>query len=424
MIHAGVCLLLLGASSLTEQGLGPREGEAVLALRSMREASPPPTEAIVEDLAGTPDNVAFLVELLVRRRLPALEEGGAEQALNVFQEEAILEALEGQDDSAIRAAVRGVLAGEITASHRRAAILVLGRAVGGSALEEIVAIFASDEGVNAVEDAFVSAVGTVMRSGPRMIEQVERSWRIFPPRVVPQLVRAAGFSGDHRAVHWLGEVMTWRSDLDVLVVSQLPLLGRYVPGFEDGFGDSVFTMLADQRPTAVQTASAALSTVAGMESVERLIELLGDESRAVAAQALVVLQRVTGMGFPQEERLWREWFELEHAWLRRHEAEVLEGLGSGHRARQVAALRDAAHHPLFRERWSSAWEVLLASEDDSVRVNTCSVIQRIGAREPVPLLVELLEHESETTRLAAHRALMGVTGWTLAAEAAPWRDAL
>jgi len=417
-------LLILGASSPTEQGLGPREGEAVLALRSMREPTPPATEQVVQSLSEKPDNVAFLVDLLIQRKLPALVEGGREQALNVFQEGAILAALEGREASSIRAAIRVALSAEVTANHRRAAILVLGRAVGGPALEDIVAIFAADDGVNAVEDAFVEALATVMKSGPESIEQVKHSWRTFPPHVVPHLVRAIGSAGDHRALHLLGEVMVWRTDLDVLVVSQLPLVGRYVPGFEDSFGDSVSAMLADQRPVAVQTALAALGTVAGMDSVESLIALLDEESRAVSDQALQVLHRVSGMSFPQSAEMWREWFELEQAWLRRHEGQVFEGLTSGHRARQVAGLREAAHHPLFRANWSAAWETLLTSNDEAVRMNTCSVIQRIGAREPVPLLVELLEHESETTRLAAHRALTGVTGWSLAADAALWREAL
>src|SRR6185503_16438532 len=90
----------------------------------------------------------------------------------------------------------------------------------------------------------------------------------------------------------------------------------------------------------------------------------------------------------------------------------------------VAPVRELSEHPLYRDELVAVLAALLRRPDPEVRILGCDALQRLGSRLALPELCPRLGDRNRTVAVAAHRALVALSGVDLPAKHAVWHEHL
>ena len=279
----------------------------------------------------------------------------------------------------------------------------------------------------ATRQAFVS----IIDRDPVTLGVLEGAFPVLRREIFPPLIEAMGVSGDARAFRFLCIVAREHEHLRLLVLEQIPSVGR---SGEDGLDIEMRGFARDlirrDRPEC-RTAIRVAATLRDGEAISALVGLMspltvqktghGEEHEPddIEVAATAALQLMTGMSFISKMG-WSRWYQAERAWMITERAAAFQKLSSSDHRQVAEALEEIAPHSLVREEFVSVLSDLLRTRPVEIRLLVCRAIQDSEAREAIPELVTALGNESSKVGVAAHHALKTLTGRDLPLNPEVW----
>ncbi len=405
----------------------PATAEIQRVLRRARDPkAPPAAEAALELAPVAREGLPLLVEILHARRVPALGEERA-QTLSEVQESIVMHTLAGLERATVLAQTQNMLSRGRTAEAREAAVRILGavgRALDVPTLYELVHTAPGVPLERRVEEAFRSAVGSLVRRDGDALLQFDRLWSYQPEALLQPLLEGLGDGGDARCLELLDEILVRHDRLLVPVLTEIRRVG---PSRSLDVNDRLAARLRHHiepsRP-ACRPALFALATLRDYDSVPALIDLLGHESRGLASDAYFALRELTGLDLRADAELWNAWYESELDWIAEQAPRVLAKLHSPRHADIAAAIGELAKRRLFNDTWALELAPLLDHSAPSLRLLTARALAALRSPYVVAGLIEALLDPSSEVRDASHRALRATTRLDLPPDAVLWRGRL
>ena len=365
-------------------------------------------------------------------RIVLPEGGGAPEPLTLESERVILRALELLEPDFVLEYLETEGSPQ-TADRRRATIQFMGAA--GRATEILrlfgVALDPEEEVLDpSVSRATRQALVSIIRRDKVTFGVLEGAYGVLQKDILPPVVEALGESGDPRAFEFLSAVARDHEDLRMLVLEQVPAIGRSgEPAIEVEMRGYARNLIRRERPECCVAIRAA-AVLHDIDAIPALIELLpenavpqeaaaGLETGDLEVAAAAALRSLTGQSFVS--RLgWTRWYGAERAWMVTERAAAFQKLSSSDHKVVGEALEAIAPHALVREEFVSVLSDLLRTRPVEIRLLVCRTIEEGGVREAIPELVSVLDHESTKVGLAAHHALRTLTGRDLPQEQEAW----
>ena len=205
---------------------------------------------------------------------------------------------------------------------------------------------------------------------------------------------------------WLWEAHSAEEFLLAQIRRVIESLGSPPESFD---GEQVRSYLRHRDATLRAEAARCCVALSDVDSIPDLVYLLEDSEAIVCKAAETALQQLTGLGFSEDAQRWRTWWEFEENWHRRVMPGVLTRLQSGEANEIAEAIRQIAHHPVWRRAFVEGLSTVLQHEQASIRELGCRAAHLVDAVELAPDLRARLVDDSDKVREAAQAAL---SSWT------------
>jgi len=244
------------------------------------------------------------------------------------------------------------------------------------------------------------------------------------PRLRLSLLAGVGASGDARGAELLAHVLDTDEEHAPAALAQAQRIGASSdPMAHRWLCDELRERLESDSASMRIAAVRALGAQRDWRSIERMLELLEEDDENQRTSVLWALRRATKLEWRGLDS-WRAWHTAESRWREERLEHVLDQLASNAPKQVLAALAEAAAHPLFAER-TAPWAVdALASTNTLLRISAADALARLDSPLAYPALVEALDDFDTDVAQAAHRSLMRLSGLALDASAPAWRAAL
>jgi len=442
-LRGTLLFLVLCAAPLAQKSADDTESVAPSTFAST--ASAPATQAVellrdsrLPDARPVPETVAAIAELapaclpelsalLVREQIPPLGKDQKTQMLSVPQRDMLLSAFEDLSPSDLRQEAGRLLALDSGRKTRQAVIRLLGACcTTGDVLGLVELTRAEPEAAPGVDElsALRSSLSRMVRRDPHSMQGLTALVRAEHPALVSIAALVIGDVGDSRGLELLLEVATHNPDLAALAIAQVRKVGRsssYV--INDSFGDLLRGDLDASKPARCRTAIIALGELSHFDAMPELIDLL-QKSGDLREDALWALRRMTGLRFSDDPLRWRRWHKAELAWYEREYPYLLRDLHSRVSVRATAAVTAISAHRIYRHELADQLSRALLEAVPGRKRALCSALRALDSEQAIPALVETLGFQREEVQVAAHRALVSLTGLSLPMEQLAWKAAL
>lgn len=420
---AAALLLTLGAApsasadkAAAEPRFAPAQIAALDMLRSLRDPQAPPPAELGEQigaLGGT--NGALLIDVLVTRVVPAPSETAQDQALSIYQEEAVLVALGELPARVVLACVEARLGEEPGLGELRAAVQALGALGEAEFLDRLFELaIGPDPHADQILDASLKApleqaLAQLLARDARAIEELTES-PLGAARAV-HAARACGLSRNPHTVALLTQLLDSHDELTMLIATQVPLVAPSPIGeHNEALAVRLRRLVKSKDPTLAQAAIGGLVALHDYSSTEVLIALLESDEEVLRQRAHAGLRELTGLGLPADRNRWQLWLEEELRWFADHERPTLRELRSGDLATVSRALQRLSQRRLFRDRLAVAVLGLLEERNPVLRRLACETLDRLDEPLAIERLTEALDDRDATVADAARDALRNLTG--------------
>ena len=373
---------------------------------------------------------APLFEILSSGKLVVAGDSGASGpvALSDEQRSACLEAVARMS--------RGFLIGElerrleegVDLDQRRAVLFILGAAGRTDDLRLLVgaASYAQPPTSLAatIVEAFEQALTAVLAREPEGCGTFRNLFHEAHPDLAESIVRALGSTETAEAMSVLAALLGEGSQVDRMLLIYTGHVGQRLSHLADVLvQDRVRLFLESDRLDLRREAALACGRLEDFAAVPQLIELLENEDRALRANALWALRRITGHTFDHKADPWRLWLESELRWWDEEASQLLLDLGSSDLARVHHVVNELGQHRYQRHRLATELTRVRAMGDPELLRRVCHVLAALESKAAVPFLLQVLEQGGEVGREAAWESLRTVTGKDLPLDAALWAAA-
>jgi HEAT repeat protein len=368
--------------------------------------------------AAIPDLVATLARVPDPGTLEVIESNAASHRSR--EREVVLCALGRMSRAAV---LRVVAHSDADVDARVGALDVLARI--GSANEiELVRKLAS--GSEPIADALVrasrSAVAGICARGPAALGAVEEEYTRFPVPIRPAVLEGLAQTRAEGVPVVLADLVERDDANQVLALSLLSSLADAIPRpVDERILSLVHRLAADADGEAQSEAVLAAGRIGDDASIPRLIDLLSSPRRAIRANALWSLRRLTLLELREDPAHWRAWYREESAWWLHESRRVLRDLASRDPELLKPALVQVAKRSMRREELASLTLRALDHEDPGVVALACNALGYLRVPATVPCLVPYLSDRDPGVRNAAWSALKRITGKSLPADPGAWR---
>ena len=251
---------------------------------------------------------------------------------------------------------------------------------------------------------------------------VKRSFAGIDGRLRPWVLHAVGRTDQPECITLLIQLMGVDPALDATVLSMINRLAARVqaPGDLPALLAVEHALLVGE-PDVRRQAALALGRLGSYESVPQLIELITSDDDGLSRNAHWSLKQLSGTSLRRDHDTWASWLQREKEWWARRGATLLLQLDHGDLAVRVAAIRELAHHPLFRSHSAPEISTLLHGCTPTEARLACVALAELGLAPDLDLVIEQLEHAHPSVRTSALAALESLTGKQLGPDPAPWR---
>ena len=298
--------------------------------------------------------------------------------------------------------LQGVLLETLDAQNDKLLALEVSRFVEGATLEERLLCFqivhemegreAIDTWITLVDDipklrlksTFVSApaeraLGALLQETPRAVDQLAKRVEDIDPLLYGTLARAVGISKNHEGLEVLADLMGVNDATDLVCLREA---GRLEP-FEDELRVHKARFLSDslghEDPRYRSEAAVALMRLRATWTIDRILPLLEDDSRAVRNGALWGLRHISTQEWSADPRRWNDWWQAEQEWLQTGYEEALRDLGSNDPALTMSAVDELSRHPVYSGVVKRALQ-LVHPPNETVRERIDAVLEKLAKR--------------------------------------------
>lgn len=389
-------------------------------LREARVAGNEPG-ALAERLAAPgPGAIRPLLDVLVQARVPKFADADAPQLLSKPQRALVVAALARLPATDVRAELDARLSIEpLTRGVRIAALHVLG-VIGTERdldrLGDLVRHAAGEELDREEREALREAHAALLRRMPHVLDSLAKRWHRRDRAANEALLLALGDLQEKRAVKLLFEVARTDAPLAQLALSTVRRTGASGnPEVDLEFARWLGHQPDPQRTEWTRAVLYALGELDEGESLDVLIDALGDAKSGLRDAAAWSLQKISGMAHTGDCDFWNAWRRRELQWLNRGRARCRSvfdssSRDSSHVGAIVQALREYSGRRLFRSELARDVVVLLERREPALRELACATLGELGSRAAVPALVGALASDHPAVADAAWRALAKIAG--------------
>jgi len=224
-----------------------------------------------------------------------------------------------------------------------------------------------------------------------------------------------------------------RTRLSLALMGDDPSLDRYVASLvagraratgDDVDGAQLLRLLGSSDAGARVHAASALGALESMAAVRALVERLADDDPRVRRAAHRALRRTTRQSLDASPEAWRAWHADSRRWLAETLPVLRSDLASGVSGHVVRALMEIGHH---REHGRTTAPLVIAASRDpepAVAAMAATILGRLGTRDALARLTEMLRATAPEVSAAARAALSRAVGRDLGAAPEPWLEAL
>src|SRR5258706_809533 len=369
------------------------------ALREARHAGPGAGPELLERISASGrDAIAAQLDILLRARVPETSPKDGPQLLSEAQRELLLSALAKMPQAGVRKELDARLAQTPDDSTARiGAIYALGVVGEAQDLAQLVALAprkAESEELalpSAAREALRNSVTTLLRRQPQAWPALSSALREVDLNAAKTLLDALGRVRDPRGLRILLEAARANPKLAWKAASLAPACGSSLqPETDREFLEWVRGELQNAQPGYARTLLTDVGALDDGDWVPTLTDHLGDPGSGVREEALAALRRISGLGYPGDPTLWRNWYGVETRWHAERRPKLVPQLSSNEIPVVLAAVREYSEHRTHRTELTGELLKVLDNGKPEVRRLVISVLERLGSCAACPALLGLL----------------------------------
>jgi len=403
------------------------------ALREARRASPGAEQQLQQRIIDLgQDAIAAQLDILLRARVPETGPKDGPQVLSEAQRGLLLSALAKMPAPSVRKELEARLAQSPDDSTARiGAIHALGVVGEAADLPQLVAL-APRKAVGeelalpqVAREALRNSVTTLLRRRPQAWPALGSAVGAVDLDAARTLLDALGRVRDPRGLKILLEAARANPKLAWKVASLVPACGSALqPETNRECLEWVRSELQNAQPSYVRTLFTAVGTLDDGEWVPTLTEYLEDPDSGVREGALAALRRISGLAYPGDPALWRNWYAIEARWHAEQRPKLVPRLSSIEVPVVLAAVREYSEHRTRRGELAEGLLKVLENRNPEVRSLVISVLARLGSPAACPALLGMLGDGDAKVSEAAWQALRTISGIELPRDPEALRELL
>lgn len=376
-----------------------------------------------ETLAGLGPGVSSgLFGALVAGELPAAN-GQAPEPLDPARALAVTLTLGLLPAESLRPLFDGVVASALSEDPRRRALELLARL--GSAGDLQRAARLASVGTRAtpvLQASYGQAVAQILAREPSALERFARDLPQLEPLLLSDAAGALSALGTRKAFAALASALDRRPEVDAVVLAELRRHAGEIAGPpSERFRAAIRASIRSVDPTVAALAASLAQAMRDAGATPDLIALLERHDGPARDSARSALRALTRLDLGADAEAWDEWYDGQERWASAELPAFALALRSGTVDAALAALQELTKHLALAEAVVPHLLSGLGRPEPLVVERTCAVIGRAGVWSAVPALIEALVHADAAVRVAAHGALLGITGLDLPPDEATWR---
>jgi len=273
----------------------------------------------------------------------------------------------------------------------------------------------------ASSDDFEQTVTRILQQDPGAYALLKAHIREQPPDNASTLVRAAGATASYTGLQMLLELLGQGPGLDRVLLTHIGQIGRAAPWHVDDHARRrVRGYLTGEDESMLCAALYAVGGMQDFESVARVIELLGSESRSVREAAHWALKASTGLELSADQHRWEAWHASESDWYERHAGRLFRRIAATSSRGIAEALRELSMCRYQRGKTAQGILGLLNHGDPFVRREACQALRNLRVGVAVPALLASMTDADPDVAQEAWKALQSITGRQVPFDVTAW----
>lgn len=318
---------------------------------------------------------------------------------------------------------------DTTLDQRLQSSQLLGDIGNGSSIGTVVGIFAGIDPimrtVPSVDPTFRTTLGKLLGRDRRSWRALDRAWPRIPERMRISALRYIRGMGGEKAVRFLVNRIGEDSDEDAHVLVELSRLAvESMVLLRPRDLDTIAECLGEDSAVTRQAAIRVIVATHHVEAFPALIDRLEDDDATTVREAHQALRTMSGMGYSTKVHPWDQWLEAEEAWMQEEGYRVIRRLERADGKDLHAAQREALKHRFHRHEFVPVLVELLRHESPDVRATACATLASLRSTHCLRALVNALGDRETKVVAAAWQALRLLTKKNLKADKLEWERLL
>lgn len=267
---------------------------------------------------------------------------------------------------------------------------------------------------------FTAALSVILARDAAALAQVAGLLAESAPGLASAIIEGLAAVRSAEATRILAAQLGRSPGLDPLILARLSSRDRARAGNDGAVLDAVRRYLGQRDPALVSAAAVACGELGDDGAVDLLIKGMAHEDGRVRASVFQALARISHLDFGPAPERWTSWYHAEMRWWDEDAEAELVRIERGRGQEFVRAAAAVLEHRLFRYRMAESFaQALQRTNVEEVRL-ACRALEQLRSPVAVPELVQCLERDESSVRMAAYRALRAITGVALPPEADSW----
>lgn len=351
----------------------------------------------------------------------------AEDGLNVRASQDLMRqaVVSWTPDEVVRS-LAGALKGEVPLGERLVAVKLLAWTDSQEGLEAVLGVYGELRPLelrsHQVRGSLDRALESLVGSNTTRLRWLADEVSDLPPDLLPLLVEATGALQNSAALQVLVQLAETNEELERQVLGEVAKRDLILSSHSrDELIELARKNLNHTEAALRRLAIVSLGKLRAVESFRELTMALEDEDRVVRRVALQTLQELSTIERSWDREQWLGWYDSELNWGADSSDLANDLLGDDLYLAKRAA-KELADHAIIPEVVAERLSRGIHHEDSGIRKLVCQGLADLSHPSAVPVLIEALVDQDGEVRLAARRALEGLTQLELGEDSAAWNE--
>ncbi len=344
-------------------------------------------------------------------------EEGERPLLDARTDAFLREVLASFPPAEVSASLRKSITPEAPIDERWVAVRLIGECGDQACVEDLFAILKPVEEIQLgrpyVRSTVEDALSAILTRDPGAHRSLRELLPDIHPALMPSIIRCLGRAGRTASFLLLLDLLSKEPELASAILLEL---GRADPRDYDTLVEDCSRVarhyLGNEDASLQRSAIALLGTLRDQEAMQHLASRVDPKDPGLNRVVLRALKESAGLDLGPDGKIWSQWLAAEERWS----VTSLQGLAGDASSRDpvvaTAALRRISEHPLFHRKLYPFVLPALRHPSESVIRAACLTLERLGDPGALESLYELLSDPRDPVKMAAHHALVSLSGQT------------